>query len=422
MSRICVKNIGAKTNEAQLKDIFSSKGEVTDVKVMKKPDGSSRKFAFVGFRTEFQATEAQRYFNNTFIGLSKITVEIAKKLKDEKLQELKQKHSHKTTEKLKEMTEKTKGLNAIDTIKTSKLTESVDNKTENKPVGKYKQEFIDLNNSKKTLAENTLTDDAAVLRNIAKTQRQERNHIDSDSSDHDGDSDSEGYHSLRENNEDDDESDEDEEKSEPAAAAMSDLDYLKSKMKKTLTEDDEEEDNDDSSDEDSDDNSAADEKTKEADGDIEDMDESKNVEGEEDTEDETRLFVKNLPYSCSEEELQALFETYGKVTEVHVPLNPEKKSRGYGFVTFLFPEHAKKAFADLDGSSFQGRVLYIVIAKKPQAKEYSQEEIERYMKKHKLSSFQMKKEEERKKQMNKSDGWNAAFVRSDAVMESVAER
>jgi multiple RNA-binding domain-containing protein 1 len=201
-------------------------------------------------------------------------------------------------------------------------------------------------------------------------------------------------------------------------------------MKKTLSEveegDDEkdEESEQSSSEEEEEEKNSADygEEENENDHEMEGVEEGKNGEGEEDGEDETRLFVKNLPYSCSEEELQALFETYGKVTEVHLPLNPEKKSKGYGFVTFLFPEHAEKALYDLDGSSFQGRVLYIVNAKKPQAKEYSQEEIERYMKKHKLSSFQMKKEEERKKQMNKSEGWNAAFVRSDAVMESVAER
>ena len=35
-SRICVKNIGKHTTEKQLKDLFSSKGEVTDVKIIGK--------------------------------------------------------------------------------------------------------------------------------------------------------------------------------------------------------------------------------------------------------------------------------------------------------------------------------------------------------------------------------------------------
>jgi len=35
-TRICIKNIGKNTTEKQLKEIFSSKGEVTDVKIIQK--------------------------------------------------------------------------------------------------------------------------------------------------------------------------------------------------------------------------------------------------------------------------------------------------------------------------------------------------------------------------------------------------
>ena len=91
MSRICVKNIGKNTTDKQLRELFSSKGEVTDVKVITTKDGQSRRFAFVGFRMEIQANEAQKHFNNTFIGLSKINVEMAKKFNDHGLQETKQK-------------------------------------------------------------------------------------------------------------------------------------------------------------------------------------------------------------------------------------------------------------------------------------------------------------------------------------------
>ncbi len=39
----------------------------------------------------------------------------------------------------------------------------------------------------------------------------------------------------------------------------------------------------------------------------------------------------------------------------------------------------------------------------------------------KLSSFQQKKEEERRKMANKKEGWNSSYVRSDAVIDSLAE-
>jgi RNA recognition motif-containing protein len=91
MSRICVKNIGKSTSEKQLRELFSSKGEVTDVRVITSKDGKSRRFAFVGFRTDVQANEAQNHFNNTFIGMSRISVELAKKFNDKVLQDAKQK-------------------------------------------------------------------------------------------------------------------------------------------------------------------------------------------------------------------------------------------------------------------------------------------------------------------------------------------
>lgn len=42
--------------------------------------------------------------------------------------------------------------------------------------------------------------------------------------------------------------------------------------------------------------------------------------------------------------------------------------------------------------------------------------------KSKLSSYQQKKEEERKKLVSKTEGWNASFVRSDTIVDSLAER
>lgn len=35
-------------------------------------------------------------------------------------------------------------------------------------------------------------------------------------------------------------------------------------------------------------------------------------------------------------------------------------TKGYGIVTFLFPEHAVKAFNELDGTIFQGRMLHLL--------------------------------------------------------------
>ncbi|RZC85977.1 hypothetical protein C5167_026647 [Papaver somniferum] len=82
MSRVCVKNLPKYVAEDNLRDFFSQKGEVTDAKLMRTRDGKSRQFAFIGFRTEQQAEEALKYFNNSYMDTSRITCEIAHKVGD----------------------------------------------------------------------------------------------------------------------------------------------------------------------------------------------------------------------------------------------------------------------------------------------------------------------------------------------------
>jgi multiple RNA-binding domain-containing protein 1 len=48
---------------------------------------------------------------------------------------------------------------------------------------------------------------------------------------------------------------------------------------------------------------------------------------------------------------------------VHLPLDENKRTKGIGFVQFMFPEHATAALQTLDGSSFQGRLLHVLQAK-----------------------------------------------------------
>lgn len=80
MSRLIVKNIPAYLTQQQLREHFESKdgpgGTLTDVKVVLKPDGSSRRFGFIGFKTDIEAQKAQRWFDKTFVHSSRINVTI----------------------------------------------------------------------------------------------------------------------------------------------------------------------------------------------------------------------------------------------------------------------------------------------------------------------------------------------------------
>lgn len=80
MSRLIVKNLPAYLTQAQLRSHFEAKdgpgGTLTDVKVVLKPDGTSRRFGFVGFKTDAEAQKAQKWFDRTFIHSSRISVAV----------------------------------------------------------------------------------------------------------------------------------------------------------------------------------------------------------------------------------------------------------------------------------------------------------------------------------------------------------
>ena len=61
--------------EETLRETFSAKGYVTDVQLKYTAEGKFRGFAFVGFKTEDQAEAAIDFFNGTYIGATKATVE-----------------------------------------------------------------------------------------------------------------------------------------------------------------------------------------------------------------------------------------------------------------------------------------------------------------------------------------------------------
>lgn len=80
MSRLLIKNIPVNASSDSLRTHLSSVKDlsavITDVHVARKADGTPRRFAFVGFKTEEQAAAIKNYFDKTFWGSQKIVVEI----------------------------------------------------------------------------------------------------------------------------------------------------------------------------------------------------------------------------------------------------------------------------------------------------------------------------------------------------------
>jgi len=74
----------------------------------------------------------------------------------------------------------------------------------------------------------------------------------------------------------------------------------------------------------------------------------------------TKLFVGNLSFDTTENDLQDAFAAHGTVTEANLMMDRATgRPRGFGFVTMASPEEAKKAIDALNGSMLSGRNLTV---------------------------------------------------------------
>jgi multiple RNA-binding domain-containing protein 1 len=109
-----------------------------------------------------------------------------------------------------------------------------------------------------------------------------------------------------------------------------------------------------------------------------------------------RMFIRNLTYTTTEDDIRKLFEKYGilriyricpiyfplsrgslialfnclhfanqgPLSEVNLPVDKvTRKLKGFGTITFLMPEHAIIAYNELDGSVLDGRMLHLLPGK-----------------------------------------------------------
>jgi cold-inducible RNA-binding protein len=73
-----------------------------------------------------------------------------------------------------------------------------------------------------------------------------------------------------------------------------------------------------------------------------------------------KLYVGNLSYSTTEEDLQGLFAGHGNVGSVRLITDRDTgRSKGFAFVEYDDDEEAKAAMAALNGKEFAGRVLTV---------------------------------------------------------------
>ncbi|KAI5667360.1 hypothetical protein M9H77_17213 [Catharanthus roseus] len=443
MSRICVKNLPKYVAEDRLREFFSQKGEVTDCKLMRTKDGKSRQFGFIGFRTEQEAEEAIKYFNKSFMDTSRIFCEIARRVGDPDIPRPWSRH---TLKKLENSSEEKK----MPDIKSSNIAKSKEKKKKNKKDNESDdpqlQEFLEVmqpRSKSKMWANDTLT---AISTEQCKNDGDKQGRVKKDNK-----------VSIQEEVElkGSIETEESHEASKPPTVVhdevVSDMDYFRSRVKKDWSETESEED-DDIDDEDQQEGSdnygrnspskdnedldtqniaediqhdrVKDESAEESDDEEiqgEDM-KSSEKEKEEDL-DNGRLFVRNLPYTTTEEELEEHFGKYGNISQVHIVVDKDtKQSKGIGYVLYALPESASWALAELDNSIFQGRLLHVMAAKQKNSVQNKKTNVS--TKESSETPLKQKRLEERKtsEASGNTRAWNSLFMRPDTVVENIARK
>ncbi|TDH69190.1 hypothetical protein CCR75_002286 [Bremia lactucae] len=405
-TRLYVQNLPTYVDSTRLREHFSVKGEVTDACVIRtKDDSKSRRFGFVGFKSAAQARSALAYFHQSFFDTCKINVHVAM-ARDSDTKRL---WSNKSfgcggfPEQISEpgvIATPTNDKKTLPETKSSMKPSTIDETSE------AFQEFMETMQAR-SKTKFWANDDVQGGPVGGKTARKSVDAMDAEESDDE-------YKDLKTIIASDNKASADTKTKEMVVKeqdTMSDMEFLRSKVNKSIDNDLDDQ-NGDIDVEDTNDHEA-----NAFEGPIERKNVLINKEDNEDEKPSTRLFVRNLPFTAVEEDLKALFSSFGAVEEVHMPLDDTRRRKGFGFVLFRTTVDAQTALTALNGMAFQGRRLHIIFARsKPIKLDPDAALADPNL------TYKQRKELERQIQAQKKTGWNASYIRGDATVGSLAER
>lgn len=379
-----MKNLPVKADENAIRAHFESKGHITDIRLVKKRNGESRRFAFVGFKTDDEALNAASYFNNSYMNSSRIEVAMADNGNYKDIEDRKQQLIEKRMKRRRDDDEK------VESRTDSRESSKQDSKL---------QEFLSVMQPTKKVAlwKNDNTDAQGVQTHAKKDDEDIVDLNELNNMDVDDEAEAEEPEEEEQKNEVEAETeekwvpqiDEQDEEKEINLDAGGD-DWLR--QKQTL---------------------------------IRNNGEKIVVEPEQETvepvepkaqKQANRLFIRNLSYTVSRDDLESLFSKFGELKQLHIPLDKwTEKPTGIAFVEFEDEANALNA-KQLDGTSFQGRLLHIMDA--DTQKSYVLDEFD-------LKQMPLKKQKAVKRRMQAAReqfSWNSLYMNPDTVIEAAAKK
>ncbi|CAI8610497.1 unnamed protein product [Vicia faba] len=93
----------------------------------------------------------------------------------------------------------------------------------------------------------------------------------------------------------------------------------------------------------------------------------------------TKIFIKGLPLSTSEVYLAEVFSVFGEVTKVKLLKDKESgQSLGFAYIWFFDEESAQSAANETNGKFFDGRFIYVTIAKPGSSKNLKRRKVYKF--------------------------------------------
>ncbi|CAE6423309.1 unnamed protein product [Rhizoctonia solani] len=394
MSRLIVKNLPAYVDDSQLRKHFTQSSalkpgqpstvvplNLTDARLARRPDGKSRRFAFLGYKTNEEAIAAKKYFDRTYIGGSRISVEV---VDSTKLQEPNKKRAR--TSKQEGHSKEPTGASTLERAKPADAQTPGTTKS-SKTQHDFMEAFTRRNKGPSWLDSDSGT--AAVSEAIPEQLALQT---------------TPSKEQLSENKDD-------EAMDNVESPPISDLDWMRARMRKNL-----------------DDNPPAekafyqDNSDDEAEAEGTSLPDTVNAPPESPRTttslQTTRLFLRNLAYVCTEDEIRTEFNRFGTIEQVHIPLTSERTSKGLAYVSFTDIDSAERALKEMDHALFQGRLLHVM----PAVTRAGKEEADSRPSMDKKTGLKKERATKRKENAGQDFNWGMLYMNSDAVLSSVADR
>ncbi|KAI6143210.1 hypothetical protein BKA82DRAFT_4183819 [Pisolithus tinctorius] len=363
MSRLIVKNLPPYLTPEGLRKHFEQNGAppgtITDIRVSHKPDGTTRRFGFVGFKSDKEAAAARDYFDRTFIDSTRISVAVVEGAKD----------APAPRPSKRRRIEPDEPISAQNPHKDAKAKKN-EKRDQNQLKAKSQlDQFLEVSRSRKGPSwANEINASHPILSPIEKEKPETVSEVQNDAADD----------------------------------VVSDLEWMKRRMTNHIPEPEmvfqQDEDEDENK--------------------IEDPAPQQDKDPTTETILQTgRLFLRNLAFSCTDAELQELFQSFGEIEQVHIPIDTvSKQPKGLAYVRFKQPSSALAAYEALDKKSFQGRLLHILPAVDRKAKfEVTEGD-------GKKRSLKEERDAKRKATAGRDFNWSMLYMNSDAVASSIADR